>query len=652
MILQRVRVQNFRSLRDVEVSFGRQSAILGGNGAGKSTILRAIERFYASSANVEGDDFFNRRLDQPIRITLTFVDFNEDEQDRFGDRIRDGVMSVTRVFEAHGGRNNGRYFGTTLQYPPFADVRAIDGAVPRRAAFNELAGGLGLPRANNAGELDELMSRYEQEHPDECEERTDDGAFFGFANVARGNLQKSTSFVFIPAVREASSESTDTRGGAVSRLMDLVVRSAVQRRADVRAFQQRVTGEYLELVDPARLPELNGLAETLTGTLRDYYADAGVALRWQPPEEFGVPLPKADALLEEDGFEGPVDRKGHGLQRAFILTLLQHLARAGSADLAAVEGEQLDGDVAQPDDLEPYVLPGLILAIEEPELYQHPTKQRHFAKVLSRLSDGSLPGVAAQTQVMFASHSPLFVSLDRFDEVRLAKRLPTGPDGEKECHLTSSTLGRVVRRLEAAHDVTHGTFTEQGLRGRLHIIGAELAEGFFADMVVLVEGISDKAALVAAAALEDFDFEASGIAVLWVDGKTKLDRPTAIFQELGVPTYLLFDCDNEQGADAATNRALQRLMDEPVVTDSKLHVGERYSCFQRRLEHQLKADLTDAVFDQSIAHVQANFGIRRDEVLKTPSAMTEALRLAAAQGARSATLSQIIGHIRNVRAAR
>ncbi len=568
----------------------------------------------------------------------------------FGERIRNGVMSVTRVFEANGGRNNGRYFGTTFQYPPFAEIRAMDGAMPRRNAFNAIAADLGLQRAANAPELDTIMADFERNNVARCEERTDDGAFFGFTNVARGNLQKSTSFVFIPAVRDASAESTDSRGAAVARLMELVVRSAVQRRADVRAFQDRVTGEYRELVDPARLPELGDLADDLSTTLRDFYSDAGVALRWQPAEDFAVPLPKADALLQEDGFEGPVDRKGHGLQRAFILTLLQHLARAGSAQLASEEGDEA-GPVEEAAQIGPerYVLPGLILAIEEPELYQHPTKQRHFAKVLTQLSDGTLPGVAAQTQVMFASHSPLFVALDRFDEVRIAKRLATGPDGEKECHLTCSSLERVVRVLERAQGVQPGTFTVAGLRGRLHIIGAELAEGFFADMVVLVEGISDKAALFAAAALEGFDFEAAGIAVLWVDGKTKMDRPAAIFRELGIPTYVVFDCDNGELQEIPHNRALQALMGEADPQDARFVVAATFACFQRRLEHQLRADLTDAVFDLAVGEVQTLLGAKRDEILKTPSAMTSALRIADQRGHRSQALSDIIARIRAMR---
>ena len=53
-------------------------------------------------------------------------------------------------------------------------------------------------------------------------------------------------------------------------------------------------------------------------------------------------------------------------------------------------------------------------AIEEPELYQHPSRQRHLASVLLNLAKGAIPGVAENTQVIYATHSPLFVGLDRF----------------------------------------------------------------------------------------------------------------------------------------------------------------------------------------------------------------------------------------------
>src|ERR1035441_10705269 len=52
MILKSAHIKNCRSLRDVEVPFGKQTAILGGNRAGKSTILKALDRYYGASTSV------------------------------------------------------------------------------------------------------------------------------------------------------------------------------------------------------------------------------------------------------------------------------------------------------------------------------------------------------------------------------------------------------------------------------------------------------------------------------------------------------------------------------------------------------------------------------------------------------------------------
>lgn len=242
-------------------------------------------------------------------------------------------------------------------------------------------------------------------------------------------------------------------------------------------------------------------------------------------------------LLSDDGFGGPVDRQGHGLQRAFIFTLLQYLARS-SADVTEVRGEG-EGEA----DAVPAPAPNLILAIEEPELYQHPTKQRHFAEVLRSLSGGALPGVEGVTQVAFACHSPMFVSLGRADEIRLVRRTDCEDTQFKQCELKALDLAEVAQSLERGWGHPEGTFSAATLAPRLHILGTELAEGFFANGVVLVEGRSDKAALSAMARLMGRSFEAAGIALLSAEGKENLDRPLVVFRSLGIPTYVIWDCD-------------------------------------------------------------------------------------------------------------
>ncbi len=452
--LKRVHIKNFRAIRDVAINLGPQTAFLGANGAGKSTVLRAIDRFYSPSPSIELDDFFARNTNEPIEIALTFTGFPETERDLFASRITNDEMTVVRIFEATGGRNSGKYYGLTLQNPHFGEIRSAAGNNPKRDAYNRIRehpyfGGR-LPAVKRADEIETFLAQWEAGHPEDSLLSRDDGQFFGFSNVGRGNLQKSTAFVFIPAVRDASADSVDSRGAVIARLMELVVRSAVQRRADIRAFQTQVAEQYRELTNPEQLHELGELAGELTNTLRFFYGSAGVDLRWKASDDLTLPLPTAEVQLDDDGFVGPVDRKGHGLQRAFILTLLQHLAKAVATENPDEPVDQ-QGEAATPP-AQP-VMPGLILAIEEPELYQHPTKQRHFSKVLSQLSDGSLPGVARETQVLFASHSSLFISTDRFDEVRLARRKALDPE-HKECRIVQSTLAQIARVLEPFREVS------------------------------------------------------------------------------------------------------------------------------------------------------------------------------------------------------
>ncbi len=336
MILKRVRVRNFRSIRDITLELGSQTAIVGGNGAGKSTVLRAIEKFYSPSSTVELDDFFGRQVNEPIEIELTFTAFNEVEKDIFRERIHNDEMTVVRIFEASGGKGNGRYFGVTAQHPDFAAIRAASSATQQRAeykAVREKGGSFAsLPSISKAEQIWPALEEYEESHIAECELLRDDGQFFGFTNVAKGALQKATSFVFIPAVRDASADALDARGAVIAKLLELVVKSAIQRRKEIQEFQGKITAEYKELTDPGRLHELGHLSDELTDTLQVFYPEAAVNLNWRPAQDFIIPLPSAEVLLDDDGFEGPVDKKGHGLQRAFILTLLQHLAKATSAE--------------------------------------------------------------------------------------------------------------------------------------------------------------------------------------------------------------------------------------------------------------------------------------------------------------------------------
>lgn len=118
------------------------------------------------------------------------------------------------------------------------------------------------------------------------------------------------------------------------------------------------------------------------------------------------------------------------------------------------------------------------------------------------------------------------------DEIRFARRANCEDGAFKVCELRALDLEQVAQKLAVASQRPPGDFTAATLAPRLHILGPELSEGFFAEGVVLVEGPGDRSALVAAAHCLGVNFESAGIAILPVVGKNNIDRPLLIFREL------------------------------------------------------------------------------------------------------------------------
>lgn len=649
MQLDRAHIKNFRSLRDVEVTFAAHTALIGGNGAGKSSILKAIEKFYSTSKSCDADDYFGRDQGQPIEIELTFHQLSDQEALAFEDRVRDGKLIVTRIFD--GSASSGRYQGVVPQIADFVEVRAQSVANPKRAAYNALRQNnplyADLPSANSAAAVDQALLDWEANHVDQLVLLPDDGQFFGFQNNSRGKLQRHTSFVFVPAVREASTDAADSKTSVIGKLLELLVRSQILQRADIQAFKTQMTEAYQTLVAAENMPELGALAGILTADLRGLYQDAEVSLSWREVGEMPVPLPMADVILKDDGFGGPVDRQGHGLQRAFIFTLLQHLARTAVQEIGDASAEDANGAPAA--SAVAGQAPTLILAIEEPELYQHPTKQRHFAEVLRGLSSGTLPGAQGHTQIIFGSHSPIFISMGKADEIRLARRSPCSDSALKQCSLLALDLSVVAQKLERGWGKTAGAFSAQTLMPRLHILGAELAEGFFANGVILVEGRSDKAALTATARMLGVNFEAAGIAILSAEGKGNLDRPYVIFRELGIPTFVLWDCDQqfpESKRSLEINLALTKLAkpeDQFDTAPSSDLISDCYAHFEKNLDQKLKEDLTPTVHAACLAAACELFGVNPGiDTQKIPEIVYQTLLRAKEQGHESIMLKDLV----------
>ncbi|MCE2455976.1 MAG: ATP-dependent endonuclease [Gemmatimonadetes bacterium] len=648
MNIREIRVKNFRSLRDATLSCDRLTAIVGRNGTGKSSFLRALELFYDQSAMATRDDFYNGDIDQDISITVTFSDLTPDALRLFSSYVDKGTLSVTGVFSGEQGRNNGKYHGTRLKNKDFVPVRNAGGLLAVRTAYRKLQADQpekygSLPPVTRGDDALAALEDWENRHPQACSPALDEGQFFGFKGGGKGYLGKHTTFIRIPAVRDALSDATEARGSSMTQLMDKVVRGTLASRADVMSFEAEVKARYVTLFDSSNLEELQGLESQLAATLGQYAPNAGITLDWSQLDGPQIPMPQAQVKLSEDGYESAVGRAGHGLQRAFILTALQHLVATQVADpseKASGESGEATSDAGSDD------LPSLVLAIEEPELYQHPSRQRHMASVLYDLAMGSIPGVAKRTQVLYTTHAPLFVGLDRVDQIRLLRKRSHQPTQPPITMVHATSLTQVAEELWSISDRKGVKYTAETLRPRMQVLMTPwMNEGFFADVVVLVEGEGDRSALLAVGELEGHDMESMGICVVPCGGKRSLDRPTVVFRELGIPTYVIWDNDNgSRDARPGDNRHLLRLV-EAEEQDWPAGVWDTHAALDGNLERVLKREISERVFEDLLSDRRDEFGMKKKQALKNPFILRSIIRDAHAKGLRSRTLSDIVNAI-------
>jgi len=639
MIIRSVRVRNFRCIRDATLTCSCLTALVGANGSGKSSFLHALDVFYAPAAEYSEEDFYGRNTAEPITITVTFTELSSQERQRFAPYLESGELTVEKVVTYPRTRVSQRYYGTRLANADFQPVYSAATATEKLRLYRELretAEYGGLPACRSEAQAREALAAWEAAHPERLQRLRDDGQFFGFREVGEAELERDTRFVLVRAVREASEEASETRGAALGLLMDLVVRATLSQRQEIASFRDSVQEGYEKLVDPENLPELKQLESNLTTTLQHFAPDTAVVLEWQE-QTVNVPLPTALPWLIEDGFRARVDRTGHGSQRAFILTLLQHLEAARPT--RTTEEEMEEGRPAERE-----VLPGLILAIEEPELYQHPSRQRNLARVLHALAEGRIPGVAARTQVIYSTHSPLFVSVQAFDRIRVLRKVADEPELAKETRVYACTLAEVARKLNACRPAGLEPLPEAALPAILRsLMTPQGNEAFFAKAVGLVEGLNDHALLVAYAQAQGINLDARDVCILCCNSKNAMPAAFAVLTGLSIPVYLVFDADKGNPNAPKLNRQLLSMLRLPQE-DYPVGICDQYAAFDKDMEECVIRETRGELRDEVKRWAQQQ-DVSEERARRNQACLDDSFRACLARGTDCSSLGQICGRL-------
>lgn len=508
MRLASARFEKYRCLRDVTVEFDEATVLVGANGTGKSSVLRGLNWLF-NGGPLDEDDIWRHEADAIVRVSITVSDFTTADRDA----LRGYALGETATFtRSWSGAEGEKLTGHAFTFPGFNAIRAAEGAVARRTAYHQLVEEhpeLGLQRVANQDELTSAMAVFEQDHPQLLEPSDADAThLFGFVGGAK--LNGRFAYVFVPATGEAQAQLTGARGSLLSRLIERLPSesSAVADELDELKVETQQRAD--ELIRGQHEHSLNDLGTRMTAAIREFVPAAEVQVTVHAPE-IRVTEPTFNIHVADDGVSTDIAHQGHGFQRALIMATLNELARAED-----------EGDV-----------PAVFLAIEEPELYQHPLQARHFATVLAQLPRGG----EGAFQVAYATHSQFFIDPERYERLRrFSRRLN---DGERT--VTVATTPRVAGRLE-------GLVDPQAIPARIRLtLDRQIAEAVFADVALIVEGKTD-AGLISGIGDRGGGLESKGVAVVNVDGKSKVPLAAAILGELGIPTYIVFDADRGKEA--------------------------------------------------------------------------------------------------------
>lgn len=635
MRLARAHISNFRAIASATIDLEPLTAIIGANNTGKSAFLKAIDLFFNNAPKVEDYDFHGNNVDEPIDITLTFDELTDDEKALFELNLIDGQLTITRRLLRGNSKNSGSFFVEAMVNPAFTACRNEEGKRARTEIYRELQKEFdGLANVKSADEIDAQLEQWEEKNHDRLE-RQRVGSFRGWKNVAIGQLKRKTDFIFIPAVREASLDTDEARS-PVKQLIDTLAKQTIENNQQFKEFTATVNQQLKEFTDPANVPALANISDALSTILKKYYANSDLIATWDPISEYPISFPSSEIAVKDHGFQSNVERVGHGLQRAIIITILEFLVRERFRD-----PERKTNEFEKPES-------DVIVAIEEPEIYQHPIKQRHISNVLNELAHSFSRQTGIRLQIVVATHSPLFVHLPQFQQVRMARRAPAEPN---DVIVSKLTISDCATGLAAFHDPPRSPMSDGSFAAKLHIFDAELSEGFFGQKVVLVEGASDKSILEAALKILDRSAMAEGITILSVGGKKVLDKPAHIFNSLGIPTYVIVDNDERTAKDKATevyyNKFLQRVIGVPAdeAVDWPVGVFDHWAAWDGNIEQYIIATCGPELYNRVKQQMMINFEVDSDDCVKSPAIAAAMLTAFAAQGIKFEELDKIIAKI-------
>jgi predicted ATP-dependent endonuclease of OLD family len=412
MRLHKVRVKNFRKLKDCEVQFRDATFLIGPNNTGKSSLFEAI-RYLHGAKNVTREDY-SKKFDEEegdyvyehqIEITAEYRDLPDDADQWLGFRGR--VHTVDDPFEGETDKaikykktwsldkSKPQIFlqehtrSISDEYADCTLVSDLEGDEFGEEFLKDFFGtanySKALTLAANKSKLLDLPGYWDIDSDSELSWVENPGGIPG--NV----LSKLPRIVPIPA-ESCTAELISPNGALMMILSDLFAQ--VRSNSDNYRQAQEFLNNLAEELDPADgETDFGKLMGELNNMTHQLFPESAVHVSAQLDQPDKNIKPQFTVEMESN-VKTAVGYQGHGMIRATVFQLLRCVQ-----------------DYANSQSDEPR---STIFCFEEPELFLHPSAANQMRDAIYELAG---PGC----QIIATTHSPYMVNLGSSKIVSLCK---------------------------------------------------------------------------------------------------------------------------------------------------------------------------------------------------------------------------------------
>lgn len=469
MKITRVYIENYRSIKKLDFSPGNYCVLIGENNAGKSNILKAVNHvlgeMWPTDRTFSEEDFHSQNTANDILIQVYFDEITEN----WKNRCKCNVAGFELRCKAYKRKTGNKLAGTLTTDFVCIDIKGNACQYP--------------------------ASPYE-------EGKKYTGAYYPLS-VAK-DIREKIPFIYVDVLRDYNKQDPSNRWSILRRLLndintslttDKTMVSVITPSGKVQmtrkaAFELKIKEAYDYLKTDQFIEIEKKIKENSLEQMGIDATEGDLSIRFDTYDPMNV-FKNLQLFVDQMGISTTADMVGAGLQSAIVIAIFRTY-------------EEIKKE-------------GAIFAIEEPEVFLHPQKQRYFGNILTKLSGNN--------QMFITTHSPTFVRIYKPEEVCLIRR-----------NINSGTIAKICDKDKIIESEKKALQIENYFDNQRN-------ELFFAKGVVLVEGATEKFAFPYVSLHSKIDIDRYGISIIECGGKGNILTFAKVADAFDIPYVVVVDDD-------------------------------------------------------------------------------------------------------------